>query len=157
MMKSLQTLALTRMILAVIGIAFSSCGVAWGDLEKEILGKWRYQGKQTGATIESVAEFTKDGVYSCEMEVSIFGSKSKIVFKGKWSVEDDANVVIKVTETSSSLFLPKGKVMRKESVKIENNVMTYTYSGKKEREERIAVEPTPAKEAPMPAIPGVKA
>lgn len=106
-------------------------------LEQEILGKWRYKGKQTGATIESVAEFKTEGVYSCRMTVGFLGTASTITFKGKWRVEEESHIVVEVTETDSPLFLPKGKVMRKESVQIKDDVMAYQYGGKPEREVRV--------------------
>ncbi|MGK0184743.1 MAG: hypothetical protein ACI9R3_000517 [Verrucomicrobiales bacterium] len=131
-------------LLLVVALSFST---ASAELDEDILGKWSYKGKQAGATIESIAEFAADGVYSCTMQVSIFGTQSKILFKGEWQLEEE-NIVIKVTETNSPLFLPKGKVMRKQSVKIVENVMTYQYAGKAEREERVidnqkSIEATP--------------
>ena len=125
---------------------------ASAGLSEEILGKWRYKGKQAGATIESVAEFKRDGVYECTMNVGLFGTRSAIKFKGKWRVEEDVHVIIEVTETSSPLFLPKGKVMRKEAVKIEEDVMTYRYSGKPEKEERV-IDPAAKSESGLAAPP----
>ncbi|MDA0811612.1 MAG: hypothetical protein O3C21_04350 [Verrucomicrobia bacterium] len=116
-------------------------------LETEILGQWQYKGKQAGAEIESVAKFLKSGAYACEMNVSLFGTQSKIKFKGTWRVEEEKHVIIEVTETSSPFFLPKGKIMRKESVKIEGDVMAYQYAGKPEREVRVK-EPAEPNEAP---------
>lgn len=130
-------------------------------LKSGILGKWRYQGRQAGATIESVAEFKADGIYLCKMQVNLFGARSTIRFKGSWRIENEEDVIIEVTETSSPLFLPKGKIMRKEDVEIVEEVMTYRYGGKSEREERVSDVPDvpdagDAGDAPVGAEPGTK-
>jgi hypothetical protein len=126
---------------------------AEAGLAEDILGKWRYHGKQAGATIESVAEFKEDGVYACHMTVGIFGTRSAIHFKGKWRIEEDVHVIIEVTETSSPFFLPKGKVIRKETVEIQAKLMTYRYGGKRERELRVSAsaDNTASRKAEAPA------
>ncbi|MCB1096992.1 MAG: hypothetical protein R3F19_10755 [Verrucomicrobiales bacterium] len=133
-------------VLAVACLLLIPLPSARAGLEKDILGKWSYKGKQAGADIESVAKFEEGGAYACEMKISLFGTQSSIRFKGTWRVEEETHVVIEVTETDSPFFLPKGKIMRKESVKIEEDVMAYQYAGKPEREVRVTepAEPTPA-------------
>ena len=116
---------LLRLVTACL--VLTSLSPVRAGLEKEILGQWQYKGKQVGADIESVAKFEEGGAYACEMKVNLFGTQTKIQFKGTWRVEEEKHVVIEVTETSSPFFLPKGKIMRKESVKIEEDVMAYQY------------------------------
>jgi hypothetical protein len=136
---------LLRLVTACL--VLTSLSPVRAGLEKEILGQWQYKGKQVGADIESVAKFEEGGAYACEMKVNLFGTQTKIQFKGTWRVEEEKHVVIEVTETSSPFFLPKGKIMRKESVKIEEDVMAYQYAGNPEREVRVK---EPAEPVPMP-------
>lgn len=113
------------------------------SLEKQIIGQWQYEGKSSGAKINSVATFKPGGLYSCSMTVKFLGTKSIINFEATWELVDETTVVVKVTKSSSKLMLPVGKVMKKESVAIKDNVMTYKYDGKDEKETRV---PLPDKE-----------
>ena len=134
MLRLVLAILFGSFILGMNGIFLAEANA---EIETKILGQWRYEGKQAGATITSVAEFQKDGSYLCQMTVSIFGVKTKLNFQGKWQVEEDRDVIITVTKTSNRVLLPKGKVMRKVSVRIEDGVMTYLYDGKEEREVKL--------------------
>ena len=125
------------LLLTLLTLLSTTTMVSGGELQEKLLGKWRYKGKQAGATIESLAEFQENGAYQCRMNVGLFGTSSVITFKGKWRIEDDVHVVIEVIETSSSILLPKGKIMRKEGVTIKEGVMSYRYNGKPEEEKRV--------------------
>ena len=113
------------------------------SIEAQILGQWKYEGKRSGAQISSLATFKSGGVYTCAMTVKFFGTKSKMSFEATWKMVGEDAVEIKVTKTSSKFLLPVGKVIKKEGVRIQDDVMMYQHDGKAEKEIRV---PKPSKE-----------
>jgi hypothetical protein len=120
---------------------WSFAGLKSDIIEEQILGQWTYEGKHSGSKIRSVATFKPEGRYACSMTVSFLGVQTKISFEATWEVVDDDDVVIKVTKSSNKLLMPVGKVMKKEGVSFQNDVMTYQHDGKAEKETRAKPEP----------------
>ena len=125
------------MLVSVISVELGFSETKGDSIETQILGQWKFEGKRSEAQISSLATFKSGGVYTCAMVVKFFGTTSKMSFEATWKLVGEDAVEIKVTKTSSRFLLPVGKLIKKEGVRIQDDVMTYQHDGKAEKEIRV--------------------
>ena len=125
-----------------LSICVSPAAEKGSELASDILGTWRYQGKHMGSLVTSINTFhEKDKAYTSKMEVRFFGKTTKINFEGVWSIEDGKHVVVKVTKSTSKVFLPVGKVIRMDEARVDDKGLHYKHDGKPETETRVTSSP----------------
>ncbi len=111
---------------------------AMESLATALLGTWHYEGKHMGSTVTSISTFhARENRYASQMKVHFLGKVTTIDFEGAWSIDDGQHVVVKVTKSTSKVFLPVGKVIRMESAKVDGQELHYKHDGKSTKETRV--------------------
>jgi hypothetical protein len=111
------------------------------SLSSAIVGKWTVKTEEASFTLESITEYTADGLSHTNSVLTIEGEIINIEAKGKWKILNGI-LLTEVTDSSLPQLLKKGDADRDEIVSISREQAVFITSlGKKAIYQRVRTAP----------------
>ena len=123
---------------ALFLIFLTGCGFAAADdPETDLVGRWRWEGSEWGASLLTVSEYRADETYYAVTTARFLGTKTVVTCEGVWKLVDGKHLRVELTKTSDPKNAPVGEVYLMKNLAINSNSMSYTVDDEKERETRL--------------------